>query len=186
MPKPYDDVMYDKIIMLADNGLTCAAIGNILGVQPSTASRIQSVYFALRDGKPLTDAQRKLTVAIKYACQRLNLDPAEYLGKPEPKQEPPADPPQRDNTALAFAGFMDALKGLTDAIRAIDDRLTAMQMTMQGHRGEARVYTDKIVEAININGDIVSKEHRVLEDKLEAVKINTKSLRRRGNDRDSI
>lgn len=186
MPKLYDDVMYDKIIMLAENGLSGAAVGNILDVAPSTVSRMLSVYSALRDGKPLSAAQRKLTVAIKYACRRLNLDPAEYLDKVEPEQDPPADPPQRDNTALAFAGFMDALKGLTDAIRAIDDRLTAMQMTMQGHRGEARVYTDKIVEAININGDIVSKEHRALEDKLEAVKINTKSLRRRGNERDSL
>lgn len=183
------DTVRDKIITLHEKGLKNIDIAETLDVAPSSVSRLVSVYDALKAGNPLTEPQRRLRLAIDYCCTKLGLDQDEVLAaKPEPKPEPESEqltiiPPQRDNTALAFAGFMDALKGLTDAIRAIDDRLTAMQMTIQGHRGEARVYTDKIVEAININGDIVSKEHRVVEEKLERIQINTKRLRK-ANDND--
>lgn len=86
-----------------------------------------------------------------------------------------------DNTAQAFLALLDAVKAQTEAIKEltksvseIDRRLSAMQLVQSGMRGDVCEKIGKVVEAVNVNGDIITKEHSKMVDHLGGIKQNTK------------
>lgn len=167
----------EHIALLTDSGLTSPKIASIMNLNEVSVRNVVSIYLHMKNGEPVTDTSKnRFPTAIKWACGKFGKDYDEVMGIKTPaatKLEP-----KEDNTALAFAALLESIKGLTEAVNAIDTRLSAMQMTLSGTRDEARQDTKKIVEAININGDIQTKEWQVMKEKLEAIKMNTKNLRR--------
>lgn len=150
-------------------GMNGKQIAGILGISQQTVSTFLLVYKVLSSGEPLPQHLLRHQGYIEWSCNKLGLDANEFLNVPQETQEE-----RRDNTALAFAALLDSVKALTAAVDAIDKRLSAMQMTIAGARDDANQGVKKLVETININGDIQTKEWQTIKDKLEAIKINTK------------
>jgi hypothetical protein len=164
----------EHIALLTDNGLTAPKIAAIMNLNVVTVRNVVSIYVHMKNGEPVTETSKsRYPAAIKWACGKFGKNYNEIMNR-----KPAAPEPKEDNTALAFATMLEAIKALTEAVNAIDTRLSAMQMTLSGTRDEARQDTKKIVEAININGDILTKEWQAMKEKLEAIKMNTRSLRR--------
>ena len=164
----------EHIIVLTESGLTLRKAAEILGVSEYSVGVTAQIYRNLKDGTPLPKHAERTPGTIKWACEKLGKDFDAVMGK-APKEEP-----KDDNTALAFASLLEAVKALTSSVDAIDKRLSAMQMTIAGARGDASENTKKIVEAININGDIQTKEWQAIKEKLDAIKTNTKTAVRKG------
>lgn len=163
MAAPLTNEQYDNIVTLKESGLATMKIASILGIHDSSVRNIWNIYAAVRDGSPLPKFSQHYTAAVRWATEKTGKTVAE-----------PAAPAKEDNTALAFASLLEAVKGITAAVDAIDKRLSAMQMTIAGARGDACENAKKIVEAINVNGDIQTKEWQAIKEKLDAIKTNTK------------
>lgn len=159
----------DHIVTLAESGIPQAKIAAILGVSEYTVSSTYGIYQKIKNGEPLPKHLERTPGTIKWACEKLGKTMAQ-----------PATETKDDNTALAFSSLLEAIKSLTSAVDAIDQRLSAMQMTLAGARGDAGENTKRIVEAININGDIQTKEWQAIKEKLDAIKTNTKTMTRKG------
>ena len=172
MAAPLTAEQHENIITLKESGLPTMKAASILGIHDSTVRNIYKIYEAVRDDAPLPKYAENYTAAVKWARER--------TGKAESTDAPAKKETPDDNTALAFASLLEAVKALTSAVDAIDKRLSAMQMTIAGARGDATENAKKIVEAINVNGDIQTKEWQAIKEKLDAIKTNTKNAVRKG------
>ena len=160
----------DNIVFLREKGLNGAEAASICGVSQQSVSRVYAAYIAARDGnnEELDAIRKNYKRLADWACLKFNIKSAPELA---PQQK-------NDNTAQAVVALLNCINDLTAAIERIDNRLSAMQMTQQGIRGELGEHTKKLVETINVNGDILTKEHERMIDLLGGIKMNT---RRRGN-----
>ena len=164
------DEMRDHVITMRDAGIKATEISNILGISNWPINMTFQIYDAVKDDKPLSEYAFRSPNVIRWACARLG---KEYDGVVNRNAD--AAPEQKeDNTALAFMSLLEAVKNLTDAVSGIENRLSAMQMTLAGMRDDGNQNSKKIIETINVNGDIQTKEWQAIKDKLEAIKINTK------------
>lgn len=164
------DEMRDHAITMREAGMTPTAIATILGISNGPIQMTFQIYDAVKDGKPLTEYAFRTPNVIRWACARLGKDYDAVTNRnadavPEQKE---------DNTALAFMSLLEAVKNLTDAVSGIETRMSAMQMSLAGMRDDGNQNCKKIIETINVNGDIQTKEWQAIKDKLEAIKINTK------------
>ncbi len=169
---------YDDIILLRDKGLKTIKIAEIYGVNRNTVCYVFQVdrYASERNIDGLTRLHYQYPSLVKWACEKHNIS----LDKPATPEESTEPKPAQDNTAMAFVQLAEGLRALTSAVQAIDQRLSAMQMTQQGLRGELTEHIKKVVESINVNGDIITKEHNRAIDLLGGIKCNTR--KRGGND----
>lgn len=167
MPKLVDDQKMDSILLLREKGLSYQQICDILSTSDATVGRIIKADEAARqhDMTELRTICKDRNHLFTWACKRHGIK--EQEPKPEPEPKP-------DNTAKAFAALLDAIKDLTAAVNAIDKRLSAMQLTQQGFRADMQQQICKAIEAANVNGDIITKEHDKMVDMLGSIKSNTK------------
>lgn len=164
------DEMRDHAITMRDAGMKSMAISAILGTSKGPIDATFQIYDAVKEDKPLTDYCYRTPSIIRWACARLGKDYDAVTNRTTeitPKQK-------EDNTALAFMSLLEAVKNLTDAVNGIETRMSAMQMTLAGMRDDGNQNGKKIIETINVNGDIQTKEWQAIKDKLEAIKNNTK------------
>lgn len=176
---------YGHIVDLSATGLKADGIADILSVSLSTVQRVVRAEKSAAAGD-LDDLhklmpQSKRIVALCCEKYGLSLDAA-----PAAKPAPPAEP-KPDNTAQAVVSIMEVLHEISEGIKANGkalDALTAdlaqLRMTVASWRGEQPGHVAKIVESVNVNGDIATKEHQKQSDLLASIKINTK--RRNGGE----
>ena len=172
-----DEQKLDNIALLVENGLKIEQIASIVGIGHASASRVKAVIIAAKnnDYEAMQRSCRGSQRIIDWACMKYGIK------SPESKQEAPQEAPKQekpDNTATAFSALLESIKELTAAVNAIDKRLSAMQLTQQGFRGDMGEKIGKVVEAVNVNGDILTKEHDKMIELLGGIKSNTK---RRGD-----
>lgn len=166
------DEMRDHVITMRDAGMKATAISNILGISKGPINMTCQIYDAVKDDKPLSEYAIRTPNVIRWACARLG---KEYDGVVNRNADAAPEPEKKeDNTALAFMSLLEAVKNLTDAVSGIENRLSAMQMTLAWMRDDGNQNSKKIIETINVNGDIQTKEWQAIKDKLEVIKINTK------------
>lgn len=167
MPKLIDDQNMDSILLLREKGLSYQQICDILSTSDATVRRVIKADEAARqhDMAELRTICKGRDHLFTWACKRYGIK--EQEPKPEPEPKP-------DNTAKAFSALLDAIKDLTAAVNAIDKRLSAMQLTQQGFRGDMQQQIGKVIEAVNVNGDIITREHDKMVDLLGGIKSNTK------------
>lgn len=172
-----DAKKYEHIVSAITAGLTQEETADMLSVSRMTVQRVARLEKSAkaRDLEDLREMNRSSKNLVRIACQKygITLDA-------QPMALPTAEP-KEDNTAAAFVALLETVKELTDTVKdlskglaAVDQRLSAMQMTVQGIRQEAKEHATKIVETININGDIQTKEYQRQNDFLAAIKTNTK------------
>lgn len=163
----------DTAAMLHSKGVQNKQIMDLCQISNTALARIIRGYKAA-DAKD-TDALRQLRfeslTVFEWACERGGIRPEDVLPEQAPKPEPE---PKPDNTAKAFTALVESIKELTAAVNAIDKRLSAMQLTQQGFRGDMQQQIGKVIEAVNVNGDILTKEHDKMVDLLGGIKSNTK------------
>jgi hypothetical protein len=173
--------IYGHCVDLAATGLRAEGIADILGVSLSAVQRIiradKAAAAADYDVLRIILPQSKRTVAL--ACEKYQIDPSIPNTPTKPKEA--KQEPKTDNTAQAIISILDALHELTEAVKANGktlDTLTAdlaqLRMITASFRGEMPGHVAKVVESININGDIATKEHQKQTDLLASIKINTK------------
>lgn len=168
----------DTAAMLHQKGVMNKQIMELCQISNTALARIIRGYKAA-DAKD-TDALRQLRyeslTVFEWACERGGIRPEEVLPEEKQAEEPKTDQhePKPDNTALAFTALVESIKALTAAVNAIDKRLSAMQLTQQGFRGDMQQQIGKVIEAVNVNGDILTKEHDKMVDLLGGIKSNTK------------
>ena len=172
MPKQLTDATRDSIKELADAGMDCAKIARVLGVSQGTVETQCGIYAYIEQGRPLTPSMAKQRPIIKWACDRTGNDAV----MPAEDGDPVRQSDDSANAVTAFVQLAEAIGNLTDTVAHIDARLSAMQMTIQGIRQETGESVKKVVETININGDIATRERMDIKDRLEAIKINTKKM----------
>lgn len=162
--------MFDNMILLSDKGLSTVKIAELIGCSDSSVKNaVRAVNYAKAQNM---DELRRLSITSKklvdFACDMAGIKyeaPFKLEEKAEPKQ---------DNTATAFATLVDAIKELTNAVNAIDKRLSAMQLTQQGFRGDMSEKIAKVIEAVHVEGDILTKEQTKMVELLGSIKSNTK------------
>ena len=178
----------DNIVMLREKGITIEQASVFCKCAHATTQRVWQAYKAAQEKNydVLRTIDRRGSNITEWACARFGIDvavlrspdleaKAESESNAAPKktaQEPP------DNTAMAFVQLAEGLRALALAVKDIDNRLSAMQMTQQGFRGDMNDGVKKLAETINVNGDILTKEHERMIDLLGGIKCNT---RKRGN-----
>ena len=177
LPTP-DDIL-DKIILLYRKGLKTTQIVGILNVSDSVINNAVSIYENISNDNPLHRRMREKMHMVEWACKRLgkSVDDVRFIEEKEPASESSADSQTEikvDNTALAFAALLDSIKALTAEVAAINTRLSDIQLTQQGFRSDCSEKAKAIVEAINVNGDILTKEYDRMIDILGGIKQNTK------------
>lgn len=167
MPKLVDYQKMDSILLLREKGLSYQQICDILITSDATVGRVIKADEAARqhDMAELRTICKDRDLLFTWACNRYGIK------EQEPKPEPEPNP---DNMAKAFTVLLEAIKELTAAVNAIDKRLSAMQLTQQGFRGDMQQQIGKVIEAVNVNGDIITKEHDKMVDLLGGIKSNTK------------
>ena len=168
------DEMRDHAITMRDAGMKSAAISAILGTSKGPIDATFQIYDAVKEDNPLTDYSYRTPGIIRWACERLGKDYDTVINRKTNPQAPEKREEREDNTALAFSMLLEAVKNLTDAVNGIETRMSVMQMALAGMRDDGNQNGKKIIEAINVNGDIQTKEWQAIKDKLEAIKINTK------------
>lgn len=174
--------VYGHVVDLAATGLKPDGIADILGLGLSTVQRVIRVEKSAAAGD--LDDLRKLVPQSKnvvaLACEKykLSLD-----STPKPKEAES----KNDNTAQAIVSILEAIHELTEAVKANGKAmdtlladLSQLRMHVASWRGETPGHVAKIVESINVNGDIATKEHQKQTDLLASIKINTK--RRNGGE----
>lgn len=171
---------YDDIILLREKGLGSAKIAEIYGVNRNSVGFVLQGDRLAAEGDldGLLRLRKHYGPVVDWACAKYSIS-LETPVTPEEVTEPETQP-ALDNTAMAFVQFAEGLRALTSAVQAIDQRLSAMQMTQQGLRGELTEHIRKVVETINVNGDIITKEHNREIELLGGIKCNTR--KRGGND----
>lgn len=184
MAKTLDTETMDNIVLLREKGLTLEQAAVFCKCGHATASRVYSAYQAAMNGDYDTlrsTALMRSKNIVDWACAKFGItnlviqNDAENAALDEAaKHEKP------DNTATAFVALMESIKALTAAVDAIDKRLCAIQMTQQSFRADTAEAAKKVIEAVNINGDILTKEHERMIDLLGGIKMNTR--KRGGND----
>lgn len=168
------DEQKEHIITMRKAGMTNADIAAIVGLSEKSVISLTRIYYSLNDGKTLAKSDlHYYGHYIQWCCKKLGLD-YDAVMSADGDGGRSGEERTADNTALAFAALLEAVKSLAAAVDAIDKRLSAMQMTLAGSRDDANQNAKKLVETININGDIQTKEWQAIRDKLEAIKINTK------------
>lgn len=170
----------DNILLLRESNVPIAKAAELLAVGESTISRVMTAYEAakVKDYSKLRDISRGGAPAVIWACRKFQIDySAEIDGAANDVQEEP----KTDNTAQAFLSLLDAVRAQTDALKeltktvaSIDSRLTAMQLTQSGFRGDMGEKIKSVVEAINLNADYLEKELQRANDSLGGIKQNTK------------
>ena len=187
------DAMRDDIVMLLKSGIPTGKVAGITKKSKSAIRIVRRCYDAAHSGdvETLRKLAPKSTVAVMWACNSAGLNFDTVVLETAPVEEAstavePTPPVERttDNTAQAFVAVLDAVieqteavKALASSINGIDSRLSQLQMTVKGFRDETAEQAKKLVEAINVNGDIITREHDKMVDLLGAVKMNTKKLR---------
>ena len=178
---------YDDILLLREKGLGAKKIAEIYGVNRNSVGFVLQADRLAAEGDldGLLRLRKNYGSVVDWACAKHNISletpvTPEEPTESEPKEEPTESEPKKDldNTAMAFVQLAEGLRALTSAVQAIDQRLSAMQMTQQGLRGELTEHIRKVVETINVNGDIITKEHNRAIDLLGGIKCNT---RKRGS-----
>ena len=174
-PKISDEV-YDAVLTEYNVGLRMEKIAKKYGISLASAYRILKAEAAAREGD--LDALRRLekmsSRATEIACRKHGVSLINDFSAP---------PVPVDNTAHVVARVMELLEELAQssrdtavALRGISTELSALRMAVSGGRKDANERMDKVVEAVNVNGDIITKEHDRMIDLLGAVKMNTKKL----------
>ena len=193
MPKLIDDQKMDSILLLREKGLSYQQICDILSTSDATVGRVIKADEAARqhDMAELRTICKDREHLLAWACKRYGIKEQEPKPAPEPKP---------DNTAKAFTALLDAInnnteetvsvvlhfidsigqylspeiKELKDSINALDKRLSAMQLTQQGFRADVQQQVAKVIEAVNVNGDIITKDQEKSIELLSGIKSNTK------------
>ena len=176
-----NESQYDNVAMLKAKGLKTAEIANVMGVSYSQVNWITRANNAAEAGDTgeLIRIQKFNRPMVVWACKKHGVSLGVKQEEPEVIKE---SKPAPDNTALAFVQLAESLRALTSAVQAIDQRLSAMQTAQSVLRGDAVDIAKEIVKAMNVNGDILTKEHERMIDLLSGIKCNT---RKRGNGNDA-
>ena len=179
MKKACDDATMDNIVLLREKGLSIEQTSVFCKVGHATCARVYAAYNAAKnkDYDALRPIAEKSGNIAEWACKRFGLNPLVFANEQENaaiEPEKPAEPEKPDNTATAFATLVESIKALTSAVDAIDKRLSAMQLTQQGFRGDMSVKISQVVEAVHVEGDILTKEHERMIELLSSIKTNTK------------
>lgn len=162
-----NDNQRDHMLALREANFSANQIADIIGCSRGTVAAFFSIYDAAKDGRPINETYIHTQPAhVRFVQNKLGITPTDK------KSEQKA--PEQDNTALAMVSLLEAIKTLTASVDAIDQRLSAMQMSIAGARDDANQQTKKLVETINVNGDIQTKEWSAINNKLECIKTNTK------------
>ena len=160
-----------------EEGIAQSSIASILGISDSTVSRLIVAYDTIESGGQLSGSLTNSTNIVRWVCEKLGKSYDVVTGH----SQMPAVEQNDANRAAEVELIVEAIGKIETAIDNLDKRLSAMQMTLQSFRQESQESTKKIVESINVNGDIATKEREKIADKIEAVKMNTRSLRRPGS-----
>ena len=173
--KIYDDV-YDAVLADYDAGLRMEKVAVKYGVSSASAYRIIRAEAAALNGD--LDALRRMQKfserVVDIACRKHGISL-----RGEVRNEV-AVPPV-DNIAHVVGRVLELLEELAQssrdtavALQGISTELSALRMAVAGTRKDMNERMDKVVEAVNVNGDIITKEHDKMIDLLGAVKMNTK------------
>jgi hypothetical protein len=160
---------FDNAFLMKSSGISNDDVGKILGCSGDQIKAIMQVAKAAQasDIETLIRLRNVRRNVVDWACEKFSVS----LENPA---EPPAQEPASDNTALAFGKLIESIECLTKAVQAIDHRLSAMQLTQQGFRADMQQSIAKAIEAIHVEGDILTKEHIQMIETLGAIKSNTK------------
>lgn len=193
--------MIKKVFDLHEAGLTGVKIAQILDISETSVSRVVFAYKSAKDRN--FAALQRLRVAgnvtlaefaadsfgvlpdFRRAVQAFQAETIDATNVFPPDDAttaaPPPAAPQNDNTAAAIVKLLAAIgemaeqiKAVGSAINAIDNRLSTMQMTQAGLRGDVGREMQKVIEAVHVEGDILTKDQQQMIDLLGGIKQNTK------------
>lgn len=168
-----------RIIICIDNGLSAENTRNLFGYSSST------VCYAYRFVKDVREENKedflealklsKSKSMAKAVCEACGVDFDKFTREePEKKEERPT--PQPDPNALVVLEKLNtALTDLRDAMKEIAKSQGQILLALQGARQENNAKLDAIKEAVNINGDLIDKDH-------EAIRVICDSIKGRVND----
>ena len=165
------------IIELLEKGVGYRTITDACGASMSLVSRCSEAMKCAKENAVPTGHAKSLSDEV---LQRVY---ARYGNKwpPAAQDEPKKKTTAEDNTATAVVKLLgaitemaEAVKAMTAAINQIDNRLSTMQMTQAGLRGDFGKEAQRIIEAIHVEGDIISKDQQKMIEHLDKIGHNTK------------
>ena len=163
------------VITLIKAGVMQKSIADIVKVAQGTVSTINTAYTAAVAGdaqtviKSYKQSQNIATLAVEAAGKNI----ADFLPE-QPQAEAKAAKQDADNTAIAIVSLLETEKEVAKSVDEINRTLKAIQLTIQGFRGETSEKFGKVVEAININADYINKDIEKAVDHLGGIKQNTR------------
>lgn len=162
---PITDIVRDNIALLIENGMTDDSIAKVLSVSASSVKVQRYVMNAVKENDldaVETIRRNRNAPLAEWVCRKYGIT----------KEEPKA--PQADNTAQAVVSLLNAIRDLTVAVESIKQTLDAIASGQATMRGNLDEHFRKVNETINVNGDILTKEHDRMIDILGGIKMNTK------------
>lgn len=170
-----------RIVLLCDKGLSTRDTSDLLGFGLGTVTYAYRFAKDLREGnvEDMKDALPKSgnSSLPRLVAEALGVNLDEFLAD---KKQDTAPPPTDPNALVVLERLTDTMQELRDGMRDLAKSLSQIQMVLQGARQENNEKLTKITEAININGDIASKEHEALRVIVDNIKGNVKALARKG------
>lgn len=173
--------IYEAVNAEYDAGMRVKKIAEKYGLSEACAYRILRAESAAAKGEyeALRRLDRTSATTVAIACAKYGIS----LHGADSPSAAPAVPAPVDNTATAAVRVLELLEELVQsnkdvgvALQGISTELSALRMVVAGTRKDMNERVDKVAEAVNINGDIITKEHDKMTDLLGAIKMNTKKL----------
>ena len=166
------DKHVENIVVLREKGVDVSMIAEMLGYSQSAISHVLAAdaAAAARDFQALQEVSNYSENLFRIVCARHGVTISESVESQQP-----------DNAARAMVSILESLHEIAEGIRqngkameALMADISQMRMTLASFRGEIPGHVAKIVETINVNADIATKEHQKMADLLTGIKINTK------------
>ena len=167
----------DAILEMLEKGVGYRTIAAAYGTSQSHLSRFAA---AMKDAKAKAVPSDRAQELPRDVLHRIYARYGIELREEQP--EPPAKEDVPDSTVQAFLSMVAVLERIEAHMKNIDDRMSAMQMTLAGLRGNVEQGCAKMIEAVHVEGDIISKEHREMVEALGYIKPIYKKLAKNGGD----
>lgn len=178
-PDIYTVETYERVVELREHDVKAELVSELTNLSCATINRIMIIEKAAKAGD-ITElanlmngrASGFIKIAMgKYALS-FNETTQQIETAPTPKKEGKKAAP--DNTAQAFCQMIIVMESIAAYLKNIDDSLTQMKMTQVGLRSNVESSCQKFIEAIHVEGDIITKDHNRMIDLLGGIKQNTK------------
>ena len=171
-----------RIVLLCDKGFSTRNAADLLGFSAGPVTYAYRFAKDLREGnvEDMKDAVTKFgsTSLPRIVSEALGVNLDEFLSV---KKQDTAPPPTDPNALVVLEKLTGAMTELRDAMREVAKTQGQILLALQGTRQENNAKLDAIKEAVNINGDLVDKDHEAIRVICDSIKGRVNALKRGGD-----